>query len=53
MAAHAVHDDEERRAIARRNGGTILIVLAIAGEAHLGELDFHSLAGGLVAAAPC
>ena len=43
VAAHAVHDDEERRPVAGRDGGAVLVVLAIAGQAHLGELDRHAL----------
>ena len=53
VPAHAVHDDEERGAVARGHRGAVLVVLAIAGEAHLGELERHALPGGPRTAAPC
>ena len=39
MAAHAVHHDEQRRAVAGCDRGAILVVFAIAGQADVGELD--------------
>ena len=53
VAAHAVHDDEQRRAFARGDRGTILVVFAVAGQADLGALDRHALTGGPMPAAPC
>ena len=53
MSAHAVHDDEQRRALARRDSGAVLVVFAVAGQADLGALDCHALTGGPTAAAPC
>ena len=53
VAAHAVHDDEQRRTVARGDRGAVLVVLAVAGQADLGALDRHALIGGSMAAAPC
>ena len=53
MSAHAVHDDEQRRALARGDCGAVLVVFAVAGQADLGALDCHALTGGSMTAAPC
>ena len=42
VTAHAIHCNEQHRAIADRNCGAILVVLAIAHEADIRELELHA-----------
>ena len=42
VAAHAVHGDEQHRTIAGRDCGAILVVLAIAHQADVRELELHA-----------
>ena len=43
VSAHAVHDDEQRRALARGGRGAVLVVLTVAGQADLGAFDRQAL----------
>ena len=42
MAAHAIHRNQECRAVADRNRGAILVVLAIAHQADVRKLELHA-----------
>jgi hypothetical protein len=53
MTAHAVHDHEQRRALGGRDGGPVLVVLAIADQADLGEFDRHAAITRSADPAPC
>ncbi len=53
VAAHAVHDHDERRAVGHRNGGPVLVVFAIAGQADFGEFDRHAGTPRCRDPAPC